>query len=300
MYLMGIDGGGSTVRVMIITPDLTVRAEYIGPAVNPSAIGRDEAARRIQDAMRENIRQGGLAPEQIAGVGVGVAGASNRYAWAVDWLRTTVHAVTPNANIVPSSDFEIALVGAHGQRLGILLLAGTGSLAYGVNGAGDSALVGGWGYLLGDEGSGYWLGMRALQVAARMADGRGPDTALYAAVMTALKLDDPLELIPWLYQQPARVQDVARLAPLVLDSATQGDKVARSLVDTAAMELTLAVRTIRHRLDLHGHQPMFAGSLLSTANPLSEQVCQLLDMPSLPTPRYTPVMGGALLARAAQ
>ena len=287
-------------RVMIITPDLTVRAEYIGPAVNPSAIGRDEAARRIQDAMRENIRQGGLAPEQIAGVGVGVAGASNRYAWAVDWLRTTVHAVTPNANIVPSSDFEIALVGAHGQRLGILLLAGTGSLAYGVNGAGDSALVGGWGYLLGDEGSGYWLGMRALQVAARMADGRGPDTALYAAVMTALKLDDPLELIPWLYQQPARVQDVARLAPLVLDSATQGDKVARSLVDTAAMELTLAVRTIRHRLDLHGHQPMFAGSLLSTANPLSEQVCQLLDMPSLPTPRYTPVMGGALLARAAQ
>lgn len=300
MYLMGIDGGGSTVRVMIITPDLSVRAEYIGPAVNPSAIGRDEAARRIQDAMRESIRQGGLAPEQIAGVGVGVAGASNRYAWAVDWLRTTVHAVTPNANIVPSSDFEIALVGAHGQRLGILLLAGTGSLAYGVNEAGDSALVGGWGYLLGDEGSGYWLGMRALQVAARMADGRGPDTVLYAAVMDTLKLDDPLELIPWLYQQPARVQDVARLAPLVLDRAAQGDKVARSLVDTAAMELTLAVRTIRHRLDLHGHQPMFAGSLLSTANPLSEQVCQLLDMPSLPTPRYTPVMGGALLARAAQ
>lgn len=296
MYLMGIDGGGSSIRVVIITPDTNVLAEYLGPAVNPSAVGRDEAARRIQDAMRESIQQAQLAPDQIAAVGIGIAGASNRYEWAVEWLRRLAGQVTPQARIIPSSDYEIALVGAHGQRFGILLLAGTGSLAYGVNAAGESALIGGWGYLLGDEGSGYWFGSQALRAVARMADGRGRRTALYDAVMTALNFSTPLDLIPFLYGSAPRVADVARLAPLVLECAAQGDSMARGLVETGALELALAVRAVAHRLDMHGLAPMFAGSLLTTPNPLSNLLCSLLDMDGIPTPRYSPAIGAALLA----
>jgi glucosamine kinase len=296
MYVMGIDGGGSTIRVVIMTHEREILAEYLGPAVNPSVAGREEAARRIQAAMRESIRQAGLLPEQISGVGLGVAGASNRYEWAVEWLRGLAGQVTPQARIVPGSDYEIALVGAHGQRFGLLLLAGTGSLAYGVNAAGESALVGGWGYLLGDEGSGYWLGSQALRAAARMADGRGRRTMLHEAVLTALNLVQPLDLIPFLYGENPRVADVARLAPLVLDCAAQGDSVARGLVETAALELALAVRAVAHRLDMHGHAPMFAGSLLAGANPLSTLLCSLLGMDGIPVPRYPPAVGAALLA----
>ena len=296
MYLMGIDGGGSTIRVVIISHDMQVLAEYLGPAVNPSVVGRDEAARRIQAAMRESIQQAQLTPEQITGVGLGIAGASNRYEWAVEWLRRLAGQVTPQAHIAPSSDYEIALVGAHGQRFGILLLAGTGSLAYGVNAAGHSTLVGGWGYLLGDEGSGYWLGSQALRTVARMADGRGRSTLLYDAVMTTLNFSTPLDLIPFLYASAPRVADVARLAPLVLECAAQGDSGARGLVETAALELTLAVRAVAHRLDMVGYAPMFAGSLLTTPNPLSDLVCSLLGMDDIPTPRYSPAIGAALLA----
>jgi N-acetylglucosamine kinase-like BadF-type ATPase len=295
-HFIGIDGGGSTIRVVIITHELDVLAEYLGPAVNPSFIGRDEAASRIQAAMRESLGQAGLTPEQITGVGLGIAGASNRYEWAADWLRGLAGEVTPQARIVPSSDYEIALVGAHGQRFGILLLAGTGSLAYGVNAAGESALVGGWGYLLGDEGSGYWLGSQALRAVVRMADGRGRPTALYEAMIDALNLSQPLDLIPFLYGSTPRVADVARLAPLVLDCASQGDSVARGLVETGALELALEVRAVMYRLDMHGHAPMFAGSLLTTVNPLSTLVCSLLDMGGIPTPRYSPAVGAALLA----
>ncbi len=293
---LGIDGGGSSVRVALVTAGLEVRAEYLGPAVNPSAIGREEAAARIQSAMRETLRQAGITPEQVAGVGIGVAGASNRYDWAIDWLRGTVQAVTPGAVVVPSSDYEIALVGAHGQRAGILLLAGTGSLAYGVNPAGETALVGGWGYRVGDEGSGYWLGNQALRAVVRAVDGRGRQTTLSEAIFAALNLTDPLDLIPWLYADAPRVREVARLAPLVLDCAAQRDPLAREMVETSARELALAVRTVMHRLALHGQFPAFAGSLLTVPNPLSSRVCELLGMSGIPVPRYTPVIGAALLA----
>lgn len=295
-YTMGIDGGGSAVRVVIVTPELRVLAEYMGPPVNPSVVGREESASRIQAAMRETLHQAGLAPEQIAGVGMGVAGAAKHHPWAAAWMRDLAAGVIPQAVVVPSADYEIALVGAHGQRRGVLLLAGTGSLAYGVNGAGESALVGGSGYLLGDEGSGYWLGAQGLRAAVRMADGRGRNTLLYDALMDSLGLSGPLALMAWMYGEGPRVREVARLAPLVLDCAAQGDAVARGIVENGARELALAARAVRQRLGLYGEAPAFAGSLLTTANGLSALVCDLLGLDAIPVPKCPPVMGAALLA----
>ena len=205
--------------------------------------------------------------------------------------------MVPQARIVPSSDYEIALVGAHGQRLGILLLAGTGSLAYGVNDAGESALVGGWGYLIGDEGSGYWLGAQALRAVVRMADGRGRRTLLYDAIMSDLKLAQPLDVIAWLYGADAsRVGEVARLAPLVLACAAQGDSVAQTMVEAGARDLALAVRSVAQRLSLRPQQVVFAGGLLTNVNPLSDLVCDLLGLVAIPVPKHPPVLGAAILA----
>ena len=295
-YVMGIDGGGSTVRIIIATPQLDIVAEFIGPPVNPSAVGRDESASRIQAAIRETLQQAGLMPEQIAGVGIGVAGAAKHHAWTAEWIRELVAEVLPQATVVPSADYEIALVGAHGQRLGVLLLAGTGSLAYGVNAAGESLLVGGSGYLLGDEGSGYWLGLQGLRAVVRMADGRGRKTLLSKTLMDSLNLARPLELLTWMYGGEPRVRDVARLAPLVLDCAAQGDSIARGIVEIGARELALAVRAVTQQLDLQGSAPAFAGSVLTASNPLSILVCDLLGLDAIPMPKYSPVIGAALLA----
>lgn len=298
-WLMGVDGGGSAVRAVVTDADLTVVAESYGESVNPNAVGREVAAQRIQQVMRDAIQTAGLDAGQVAGVTLGVAGAARHHPWAVDWLHEVAVGVVPQAVIVPSSDHEIALVGAQGQRRGVLLLAGTGSLAYGVNAAGQESLVGATGYLLGDEGGGYWLGNQALRAAVRYADGRGPYTTLYHAIMATLGLDesDPLTLIRWVYGVAAPVPPVAALAPLVLAAAAQSDAVALGLVTQAAQELALAVRAVRQRLDAHNEPVAFVGSLLINPNALSVLVCELLGLEHIPLPRYSAVIGAALMAR---
>lgn len=292
-YVMGVDGGGSGVRVVVVTPDLAICGQGAGPTANPGVVGHEAAAAAIRAAMQDALDRAGLSGEQIAAVGIGIAGAAASHSEA--WLRQVVAAVTPDARPALSADYEIALVGALGQRCGVLILAGTGSLAYGVNGAGESALVGGWGYLLGDEGSGYWIGMEGLRAAARTLDGRGPATTLAATLLAALGLRDRHDLIRWLYSATSRTRDIADLARLVLDRAAS-DSTAAAIIRRAADELAQAAEAVIRRLHMESPPIALAGGLLSDSNPLSEALCRALALPTLPIPLHPPVIGAALLA----
>lgn len=295
-YLMGIDGGGSTIRVVITGPDLAIIGQSQGPTANPSIVGRDGATHTIHAAVRAALDSAALSPDQIAAVGIGVAGTAKPA--FQPWLREVVQAVTPQARIVVSADYEIALVGALGERRGVLVLAGTGSLAYGVNDAGASALVGGWGYWLGDEGSGYWLGIEGLRAVVQSDDGRLPVTALTPSLLGALGLNHIYDLVPWLYHaDTARTHQIAGLAPLVMSLAAQGDAVAGEIVQRAAGELARAFYAVTRRLHMETPRTAFAGGLLTSSTPLSEALCDVLELPALPEALYPPVMGAALLAR---
>jgi N-acetylglucosamine kinase-like BadF-type ATPase len=290
-YFVGIDGGGSTLRVVVVDADLRVLAQATRSTVNPSVVGHERAAALIQDALREAA---GSLP--VTAVGIGVAGASAVY--AAEWLRATVDAVLPGVAVAASMDNEIALVGAHGQRRGVLVLAGTGSVAYGVNDAGEGLQTGGWGYLIGDEGSGYWLGSEALRGLIQWSDGISPQAeALAAQIMQRLGFARPVDVIPWVYRQPPPTREIAELAPLVLAAAQAGDAFAGGLVARAADALTVLVRTIERRLHLHQPAIAFAGGLLTTENPLSQALCGRLGLAAIPQPRYPPVIGAALLAK---
>jgi len=295
-YLIGIDGGGSHVRVAVTSASLDVLAQVEGDAVNPSVVGREAAARRIQEVMRRALEQAGLAAEQIEAVGIGIAGASAVYADA--WLREVVRAVTPDAFVAPSSDMEIALAGAHGARRGVLVLAGTGSVALGIDAAGRVARAGGWGYLLGDEGGGYWIGMEGLRAVMRAADGRAEMTVLEQRLLAVLELPDAQAVTLWLYQAGAsRTREIAQLAPVVCQAALDGDRVAAMIVDRAAEELALLCRAVVGRLE-GGPLPIaFAGGLLTNPTPVRERLCERLGLDVPPRPRYPPVIGAALLAR---
>lgn len=292
--VLGIDGGGSTIRAVVIRPDRSVLGSAeAATSVNPNGVGYEAAAQMIQDKMREAIVNAGRTPDQIAAVGIGIAGAEVGH--AEDWLRGVVRGVCPQAHMALSSDQEIALVGAVGERRGVLILAGTGSIAYGVNTSGNTALVGGWGYLLGDEGSGYWIGMQGLQAAVRALEGREPATTLVDALLTARDMTTRGEIIHWVYPGPT-VRDIARFAPVVLDHAAQGDAVANRIVEQGARELALMVRAVLHQLDYETLPIAFAGSVLSHLNPLTLRLCSLLGLPELPRPLHSAVIGAALLA----
>jgi N-acetylglucosamine kinase-like BadF-type ATPase len=295
-YLMGIDGGGSTIRVVIVTPDMTPLTQTQGSLVNPYVIGQEKSAAIIQSQMRKTLAQTDLLPDQISGIGVGVAGAGEAH--LQKWLHDVVKELLPQTQIVTSSDMEIALVGANGARQGVLILAGTGSVAMGVNDAGRMVRGGGWGYLLGDEGSGYWLGIQALQAIVRAFDGREEPTTLTSQLLDALDLPTETDILPWLYRNNTpHSHDVARLAPLVIEAAENGDAVAGKIVEAAAQELALLGKTVMRRLESQAPKIAFAGGLLVNPNLLSLRLCELLDLPDIPSPRYPPVIGAALLAK---
>lgn len=293
---MGIDGGGSTLRVVVVDDDLTVltsveRAE----TANPSVIGHEAAAGLIREAMREALTQ-----HTIDGVGLGIAGAANAHSEA--WLREVVAGVLPDVFVAPSSDMEIALVGAAGERRGVLLLSGTGSVAYGINEAGRALQVGGWGYLLGDEGSGYWIGMQALRTLIHETDGLlQTSSTLPQRLCAELGWSRPHEILRWLYASGApRTRDVAALAHLVFEAAAEGDTHAHHIIETAAQDLHQLAQTIISRLEMHQPFIAFGGGLLTSDTLLSHRVCALLTLPSHPIPRYSPVIGAALLAKLTQ
>jgi glucosamine kinase len=295
-YLMGIDGGGSSIRVVITTFALEVVSESRGETANPSAIGRERAAARIRAAMHAAMQNAGITSEQIGAVGIGVAGAAASHSEA--WLREVVAGVVSGARVAASADYEIALVGSRGERKGVLVLAGTGSLAYGVNDAGESALVGGWGYLLGDEGSGYWLGLEGLRAVARAADGQGEATSLSHTLLAALGVGQAREIIRWLYGgEQAKTREVAELVPLVLGSAEGGDAIAQDIVRRGADALASSAEAVMQRLRIQTTDYAFAGGMLQTDNPLSEALCQRLGLSERPVASYSPVMGAAILAR---
>ena len=289
MYVMGIDGGASTVRVLITDPHLVVYSQTKDTGVNPSALGQHHAALRMQTSIRRALADAGRQPADIAAVGVGVAGAPEA------WCAEVIRGVLPDARVICAGDCEIALVGARGRRQGVLVLSGTGSVACGVNDAGEKLVIGGRGYLLGDEGSGYWLGKEALRRSLRAIDGLGGPTRLVDVAFTALQVTSAAELVRWVYDS-STVDAIARLAPLVLDAAAAGDAVAQEIVEQGAQELALLGRVIMQRLQMGREAVAFAGGLLTRPNPLSLRLCALLGLDAIPMPRYPPVMGAALLA----
>jgi glucosamine kinase len=296
-YLMGIDGGGSTVRVAIVTPDLSVIVQTRGPCVNPYVVGQEKSTAVIQAEITQALTQAALTPDQISGVGVGIAGTSATGLW--EWLHGVVAEIIPQAQIVIRSDVEMALVGANGAHQGVLILAGTGSVAYGINESGEALQVGGWGYVLGDEGSGYWLGLQALQAITRAFDGRDKPTALTHKILGALGLEIERDLLPWLYRGDTKPQayDIAQLAPVVFDTAANGDAAAQEIVEAAAQELASLGKTVIKRLKIDTPRIAFGGGLLEQSNALSIRLCEILDLPKIPVPRYPPVIGAALLAK---
>src|SRR6059036_3857274 len=166
------------------------------------------------------------------------------------------------------ADGEVALSTAFADGTGIIVSAGTGSVAYARDPAGQLHRAGGYGWQLGDEGGGYWLGRRALDIAARSQDGRGEGSTLLARLLSALGLQHFDDLVRWAAM--ATPAQMAALAPHVLNAAREGEVVARQAVDDAARELVELAATLARHFPGTGPVPVaIAGGLLMPQSPLT-------------------------------
>lgn len=293
MYVIGIDGGGTKTRLAVCAPDGTLlRRETLG-AFNLSAIGEDGFRRRTEEilALCGDMRGCGA----ICVGGAGVSGAA-----AGEILRAELAAHGFAGKLLLCGDHEIALAGAM-QTPGCVLIAGTGSVCYGKNAAGEAFRCGGGGHIIDDPGSGYTLGRDALAAALRTEDGRLSENALHAAVMDAVGGHDIQGIFDFVYFSRRGKSDIAALAPLVLRCAEQGDAVSLAILRRGAAELARLVSAVTGRLGLDKKSPCaLAGGLLAENNIYRRTVCEALAPFCRPAkPEHGALFGAVQLALAA-
>jgi N-acetylglucosamine kinase-like BadF-type ATPase len=265
---VGVDGGATGSRALALDAAGRERGRADGPPAPVWDGDTGEAVAVVASLVRDVAAAAGSGP--VARVVVGLAGAGRSPARDAVRAALVERGVAPAVDVV--SDGDVAYHDAFGAGAGILLLSGTGSMALGRSAAGREARAGGWGALLGDEGSGWALGVHGLRAVARAADGRGPATALTAALLPALALRSAPDLIAWVRGRSKR--DVAALAPLVLQAAAAGDPVAIALRDDAARELAGAADAVRRALEPWDAPPSVAlvGGLIAAGGLLRARV----------------------------
>lgn len=242
--VIGVDGGGTRTRVIVADSSgrELATAEGAGSAVLPGFAAR--SADVIASAVREAMESANAGDQHARILYVGVAGVGR--AEEKRMLQLELERRNLADEVIVEADALIALSDAFGSGPGIMLISGTGSVAFGRSPNGAFARAGGWGLAVGDEGSGAWIGRRALGIVAAAHDGREPGTSLTGAILTATQLNEVDDLIPW--SIAAAPADLAALAPAVFTEAANEDTRAASLVSLAVEELALHARALARTL----------------------------------------------------
>ncbi len=307
MYL-GVDGGGTKTAVVVAEyqPEqgLVVRSRVEGHSSNLQAVGWDRAIEGLGKWVQEACAQAGGSPEELDGACFCLAGLSGPR------QRQTLRAWLADSGVACpchiATDAHLLLAAAHpsdGAPVrpleGIGLIAGTGSIALGMRG-GKTYRAGGWGYLLGDEGSAFWLGRHLLELACRIADGRGGPEAVLQAVQQFAAVERPHELTGWVYGAADPRLRIASVGPLVF--ALNDIPEVQPMVEAGATALADLVRCVARRSGYSGDDyPLVVSGGVLVHQPVYVQRVQaaLADMDCAPgnvTRVVDPVLGAVRLA----
>jgi N-acetylglucosamine kinase-like BadF-type ATPase len=252
MHVLGIDAGGTKTVGLLADEKGTVLAEGRGLGANLRTVGELGVEKVLHHVLETVLKGRDVQPAVIC---IGIAGVDREE--DVLTVKAIFSRIARGTKVLVVNDALIALCAGLAQggdkaqdAPGIVLISGTGAIAYGRNTRGVAARASGWGYLIGDEGSGYWIGRRTLAAVTRDIDGRGPKTALTAAVLEQYEIAHPALLIRAIYDQDVPRARVATLGPLVGRARDAGDQVAARILDEAANELWLAADAVAERLKM--------------------------------------------------
>ena len=294
-YFLGIDGGQSSTTALIA--DATGRVLGWGTSGPCNHVSAGEAAEKFKSVVGECVgqacRQAGLSAGTIV-----FAAACLGFSGGPEDKEVYSRTLIRSENFKITNDAEIALSGAVGSEAGIIIIAGTGSIAFGRNGAGKTARAGGWGHIFGDEGGAFDLVRRALRASLQFEEGWGPATTLHAKLLALTGAAQAHDILHLFYTPSFPRSRVATFAPLVDDAAQSGDHVARSILEQAAAQLAHYIEGVYSNLFNPATQVPLSfiggvfGSLL-LRNDLARILQERLHC-SLVAPRYSPA-GGALI-----
>jgi N-acetylglucosamine kinase-like BadF-type ATPase len=296
MFYLGIDGGGTKTRCALGDETTTLATAAAGGS-NVVRLGEAPARKALHAAVREVCVAANTPPDQISNVCIGAAGAARPEIAAT--VRRILAELTP-ASIEVVGDMVIALEAAFGSGPGVIAIAGTGSIVYGRDAAGRTARAGGWGFAISDEGSGHWIGRRAVSEILRAGD-EGQDTTLTGMVLQAWNLKTLDELVQEANSLPP--PEFPRLFPVVLRAAEEGDRLAQSVLANAGTQLADLTAMVIRRLQPHPpHAPVaMTGSVFRQSTEVRQIFynCLHARFPSLEvrSELVEPVEGALALAR---
>ena len=246
-HVLGIDAGGTKTVCLLADEEGTVIAEARRGGANLLALGELEVEKVLHEVMEEALGTRDLVPAAIC---LGIAGVDRPQDLAV--VRAIMKRIAYKARMLIVNDALVALeAGAPGQPA-VVIISGTGSISYGRNASGQAARSGGWGYVLGDEGSGYWIGRAALRAVLREADQRGPATLLTPLLLKHFGVSEPQALIYEVYHGNLKPSAIGALAKAVQAAFTEGDAVAIGILRGAADQLESSALSVARRLDMIG------------------------------------------------
>ena len=268
-FALGVDGGGSKTLAVIVNEQGEEVGRGLAEGANHNAVGLDTAVQHISTAIEQATRMA-HCQLPLRAAWFGLAGVDRQTDF--DLFQPLLSTFAKHVRL--TNDAELLLAGLE-NAVGVALVAGTGSIALGCDAAGHKARVGGWGHILGDEGSGYAIAQQALQAAVRAADGRGPQTVLLERILQYWNLSQADQIIGQVYGESDKAR-IASLSSLVLLSARAGDQVAATIVQHAARELALTVHAACQSLEFPDQEVPLAlgGGLLINEADFCTQVIQ--------------------------
>jgi N-acetylglucosamine kinase len=274
MHVLGIDAGGTKTICLLADESGQVIGEARGAGANLQASGELEVEKVLHHVMDAAIGDRDVRPTAIC---LGMAGVDRPEDTAA--VHSIMRRIGFKARVIVVNDALVALVAGAGDAEGVVIVAGTGSIAYGRDSSGRAARAGGWGYLLGDEGGGFWIGRAALTAVVRQFDGRGPVTILTPMVLEHLGLSTPRELIHEIYYRDVPRHVIAGLAGLVQRAMGQRDAIAAEILTRAGAELASAAGSVIARLEMRGtaFQTVLAGGVFRGIPSLCEDVTRRLS-----------------------
>ncbi|MBV9846648.1 MAG: hypothetical protein JOZ47_16500 [Kutzneria sp.] len=267
-YVVGVDAGGSHTRAVVVGPGNGIVATGQAGGANPVAHGVDTAIARLESALRDATAT--LRPELVTHCVIGLAGGATGGAPVRRAVSELAGRLGFDGGCTLVSDVEVAFAAGTESADGVLLLAGTGAVAAELKDHREIRHVDGDGWLLGDDGSGFWLGRQAVRAALAQLDGRGAPTALLGTVAEALDAEPSTHALRTAaYRRPPVT--LAGLAPLVDNAAREGDTVATAIVDNAAELLVASVAALDPVAGGH-REAVLAGGALLADGPLTNLV----------------------------
>lgn len=310
-FHIGVDGGGTTTRVALTNEHFTILGRGESASSNLYNVGLESAVANVKLAIDDALRHTTVEIAQVASFGFGLAGIVGETEKA-RWKTALRNAFNPTSStrcvapIVVAEDATAALAGAFSDDFssgnfsgGAILIAGTGANCYGQNAHGETVRADGWGPLLGDRGSGFWIGESALRAALAADDGASPATALQQIVLEHFEVSDWNALVGVVYAPDFRRERIAALVPRVLEAAQNDDEIASQILRHAGENLARTAKAVLRKLKIYRLSP--CGGLLENSTEvraaLEATLRRAIPAVEIVAPQQEAVVGAAILGK---